>query len=184
MPSTEIEDKGLAIEPIIGWRAFGVKAVETLNAAPEYELVSLNGVSWPYRRPLEALCNGNLLADHDVPKPSCSCGIYAWNKESRGNAYSNHNSIYGEVYLWGDVLICDHGYRAEIAYPKRLFLSNPVDTRASRRVREGLIEAYGVPVEYEPGSRAAAEEEFDVTKLTQNPIYWKQANLPWNASGK
>lgn len=164
-PDVEVIDKGFAIEPIVAWRAFGVKVVETLTGEPEYQLLSLNQVSWPARKPLEALCHGNLLADHDPPKVACTCGIYAWNREARANAYQSGNVIYGEVYLWGDVLICDYGYRAEIAYPKRLFIRATAETRNTKKVRAGLIKSYGIPVDYEPGTETPDEDPVDVSLM-------------------
>lgn len=130
-----VEDKGLAIEPIIGIREFNVEM------EPVPTLYSFNDCSWPQRAPLYAVCGADPLPAHEVPGERCSCGIYAWKPECP----NINGKVWGEVYLWGEVLICDYGYRAEIAYPKSLTIrSNP--TRSALRVRDGLEESYGVPV--------------------------------------
>lgn len=133
-PEPELKDMGLAIEPIVGLRGYRIDP-ETMT------LVSFNGVGWPQREPLYALCGDNPFADHDVPNEDCQCGVYAWNVDMKNNV----TGLFGEVYLWGDVLVCPSGYRAEIAYPKNLTIQAR-KTRAALRIRDGLEEAYGVPV--------------------------------------
>jgi len=134
--TTEIKDRGLAIEPIVGIREFRVDLDE------EPTIYSFNGTPWPQRQPLYASCGHDLFGDHEVPDPGCSCGIYAWHENQTSDV---NGKLYGEVYLWGDVLICQAGYRAEIAYPKSLTI-RAVSTRSALRVRAGLELAYGVPV--------------------------------------
>lgn len=129
-----IKDMGLAIEPIVGLRGYTVDP-ETM------QLISFNSVAWPHREPLYALCDNNPFAAHDAPGEDCQCGIYAWNADLKNNV----SGLFGEVYLWGDVLVCPYGYRAEIAYPKNLTIQAP-KTRSALRVRDGLEEAYGIPV--------------------------------------
>jgi hypothetical protein len=52
----------------------------------------------------------------------------------------------GEVSLWGRVIECERGFRASLAYPRRLYL--PADGLHRRRGRlVDDLEAYGVPVE-------------------------------------
>ena len=53
--------------------------------------------------------------------------------------------IWGEVNLWGTVLVCPEGYRAQYAYPKTLFVRD-VGTKLIRMFAENLEKAYGVPV--------------------------------------
>lgn len=134
----QIEDLGLSIEPIVGIRAF------TVYHGPEGpELFSFNDTLWPYRRPLQAVCGNNPFTDHEVPAEDCRCGIYAWKlKEARS---CTGQAVTGEINMWGDILICDLGYRAEFAYPKSLTIT-AVATRAAMRIRDGLEEGYGVPV--------------------------------------
>lgn len=135
----KIEDRGLAIEPIVGIRAFQLD----LDVDMTPTLVSFNNIAWPARQPLYGYCLNNLLADHDVPGEDCVCGIYAWNKDNQ--QMLNGADVTGEVYLWGDVLVAELGYRAEIAYPKSLTIKAK-PTRNVMRIHDGLVEAYGVPV--------------------------------------
>lgn len=142
----ELQDLGTAIEPIVALRSYYVD----LDTFMEPRLCSFNGTPWPPRRPLYAHCGCDAFINHEVPFEDCQCGIYAWRQELTGSVSGN---LYGEVYLWGDVLICDQGgYRAEIAYPKSLFIAS-TPTRSTERIRVGLAEAYGIPVEIvDPGT--------------------------------
>lgn len=73
----------------------------------------------------------------------CLCGIYAFNKldlvkyEYRGEGLSR-KYVYGEVYLWGRVLECKNGYRAQFAYPKAFVNTGAIAKRMS--------EVFGVPL--------------------------------------
>ncbi len=133
----EIKDLGLAIEPIVGGRTFDVS-----TEGDDIGLHSINGVYWPPRKALTAYCLNNPFAAHESPHIDCQCGIYSWNLEQ---AAGFPNTLWGEVYLWGDVIVCDLGYRAEFAYPKELHI-NATATRAAQRIRDGLEATYGVPV--------------------------------------
>jgi hypothetical protein len=55
---------------------------------------------------------------------NCTCGIYAAKslEHLRKNGY-DRCGIYGEVCLWGTVVEHERGWRAQLAYPKNLFLS-------------------------------------------------------------
>lgn len=156
--STPPKDLGLAIEPIIGWREFQilVGGIDTL--------LSFNGTAWPHMEPLHAVCGHDPLSEHEVPSEHCACGIYAWN--ACEGVISG--KIFGEVYLWGDVLICPMGYRAESAYPKSLILRSP-ETRPALRIRDALREAYQIPVTIEP-PRSAVEKIEDSLTSTTNTV--------------
>lgn len=158
-PSPVLMDRGTAIEPIVGLRSFYIEVDSS-----EPLLLSYNATVWPHRTPLHALCGTDVFADHDVPHVGCACGIYAWNKGLYGNVSGN---LYGEVYLWGDVLICDQGYRAEIAYPKSLTIA-AAPTRAVKRMRDALEEAYGVPVTIHHPSMTMAAEGVNFTSWSKH----------------
>jgi len=153
----EVKDLGLAIEPIVGVREYHI-----YMDGEEPTLSSFNGCPWPHRQALSARCGDNVFADHDVPKGACGCGIYAWKPGVIGARADLPLS--GEVYLWGDVLVCETGYRAEIAYPKNLNIRS-AQTRATIRLRDALEEAYGVPVTLSD-PEVKTETVFDVTTLT------------------
>lgn len=146
-----IKDLGLSIEPIVGLRSYNLDM-------DLMELESFNHAPWAYRQAHIAYCNSNPFADHDAPFESCVCGIYAWKAEKVEMAVG---PIYGEVYLWGDVLVCEYGYRAEMAYPKNLFVKAP-QTRTAERIRAKLEDAYGVPVKI-VDPVLPTEETFDIT---------------------
>jgi hypothetical protein len=115
MPGDDnLEDLGTSITPIVGYRDFGIKHGGVL--------VSRNGVVWPYGRPLVATCHPRSQPKkHIAPKIGCSCGIYAFDSPDHHDL-EMASEVWGEVYLWGDVLICESGYRAQFAYPKTLFI--------------------------------------------------------------
>lgn len=113
-------------------------------------LESLNNDLWQPGKPIRASC---VLKDpeHEAPAEGCSCGIYA---VKRPDAFSAVVHIYGEVYLWGEVIEHELGYRAEYAYPKT-FVVYPRESTVlgeSRlledeiEARIGQLTAYGVDV--------------------------------------
>lgn len=74
-----------------------------------YMLVATStfGGSYPERKKCKA------------PAMGCSCGVYAYSKPKE------FSGVFGEVNLWGRVLQGKRGWRAEFAYPKRLWVSQP-----------------------------------------------------------
>ena len=116
------------IMPIVGYRAWRWKATG---------LQSLNGQPWLPGRPLAAGCGppagtivGRAEAVHgadELPHSDCTCGVYAAkNLEHLRQIGYERRGIHGEVYLWGTVVEHKLGWRAQFAYPKKLFL--PPDT--------------------------------------------------------
>jgi len=160
----EVKDLGLAIEPIVGVREYHV-----YMDGEEPTLSSFNGCPWPHRQALIARCGDNVFADHEVPKDGCGCGIYAWKSEV-AESYCN-TPLSGEVYLWGDVLVCEAGYRAEIAYPKNLNIRSK-QTRATIRLRDALEKAYGVPVTLSD-PEVQTETLVDLTSTLLSPGQYK-----------
>ena len=67
----------------------------------------------------------------------------------------------GTVSLWGDVLECERGWRAALAYPSHLFVPLGLSGAAERAV--GLRD-YGVPVDLLETS-TIAEALDDVAEL-------------------
>jgi len=136
-----LEDLGIKTEPILAYRDWKVVYHE---CSARYRLSSRNGAIWPPCQKLIAICRP--FDEHDAPDENCNkeCGIYAWNEPSR----SLHGDIqaFGEVYLWGEILIAPEGYRAEFAYPKRIWLKN-TGRRRLADMRLMLEEDYWIPVE-------------------------------------
>lgn len=132
----KLKDLGLSIEPIVGYRDFLWKNGKLFSRGYD--------TPWPPREKLVAFCkNDPLLADHDAPEQGCKCGIYAFDTPNHHDLNWT-SAIWAELYLWGEVLICDSGYRAEFAYPKTLFLRD-TGTKAIRYVRDSIEAVYGVP---------------------------------------
>lgn len=56
----------------------------------------------------------------------CDCGIHAFKGRPDVEAqYGSVDGLIGEVYLWGRVLECEKGYRAQFAYPKSFLSTSP-----------------------------------------------------------
>ena len=139
-------------EPLCAWRLWEVEDVE---GAPL--LRSLYRLSfWPVGAPFEARCEAQRLRlsrrpRHAAPSETCSCGIYGAPFELIRRKLAVDDGlppgclfVLGTVSLWGDVLECERGWRAALAYPSRLFVPLGVPGAAERAV--GLRD-YGVPVE-------------------------------------
>lgn len=123
------------IEVITGWRAWGANTREG-----ELRLEALGqDTIWEPKKALEARC---LHSGHPAPHKRCSCGIWAFETLEKLTAaldgeYPN-TCILGKVSLWGRVMECKNGYRAQFAYPSELWLLN--------EEHEQLGYVYGVPV--------------------------------------
>jgi hypothetical protein len=118
------------VNALIGYRAWNVPLfVDELRSVA-------NGSKWlPYQR-FEAKCE-----EDQCNGVQCGCGIYAFNgltlvqkeytQEDRSRRY-----VYGECWLWGRVLECANGYRAQFAYPKA-FINNGA-------IAKRMAEVFGV----------------------------------------
>lgn len=140
-----LKDGGMIVEPIVGYRDWdmGFSAYDA-----HAWLESRNGSRWPGYEPLAMECKSisskNRWVGHENPHPECSCGIYATTDHKHPDL--DRSDVWGEVYLWGEVLVCETGYRAEFAYPKRLFVPS-LESRLARKMGDALRAEYGVPVE-------------------------------------
>jgi hypothetical protein len=146
-------------EPVIGWRYW------RLDRGRD-RLASLTGRAepWPAGSAFEAACRfarrdrsdsryqvvgGFERASHGAPEEGCTCGIYATRdlKTLRSKMlFGLGLMVVGEVALWGKVISATRGYRAQFAYPRRLY----VVQRTSDWDQSSTISAlsvYGVPVE-------------------------------------
>ena len=114
------------ISPIVGYRVW---TWDTKG------LKSLCGERWHPNQSLAARCRASAVVgtiagrveghdSHDAPQAKCTCGVYAAKslEHLRKNGY-DRCGIYGEVCLWGTVVEHERGWRAQLAYPKNLFLS-------------------------------------------------------------
>jgi hypothetical protein len=152
-------------EPVLGWRLWLVVAdggylwLESL----------LYAIRWSPRRALDArciphrrcyLCNQaevHTARTHPAPDTACACGIYAAASADTlapylDSTYPGRTSIelvLGRVRLWGTVIECERGWRAERAYPEHLYV--PGRRRGDRDFHNALdivagLRDYGVPV--------------------------------------
>jgi hypothetical protein len=146
-------------EPIIGWRYWRLDRERR-------RLSSLTGSTqpWPANKAFAAACRfarrdrsdfryryagGGQPVEHDAPTEGCTCGVHAARdlKNLRAKMlFGLGLMVVGEVSLWGKVIPGTRGYRAQFAYPRRLFVvQRTADWDQSATVR--ALEVYGVPVE-------------------------------------
>jgi hypothetical protein len=150
--------------PILGWRTWLV-----VRRGEGLRLTSVvQPTVWEPRRELvsECLAQRRLLSlrrrrhrDVGAPDAECSCGIYAASDAEFAGQYAFDHGLQrrdaeacaiGQVSLWGRVLRCPRGWRAEFAYPARLFVPIRADDTIATRWFETLafdLTEYGVPVE-------------------------------------
>ena len=133
-------------DPVVGWRYWRV-------AADRLASVSQRGFTWEPGSPLVARCVGG---GHAAPDSGCSCGVHA---SADLAALRDHALclapgvlVVGEVALWGRVVLDAHGYRGQVAAPRRLWLVGDGDQRTLQ-----ALEAYGVPVATMAGAEALGD---------------------------
>ena len=136
---------------IVGWRGWSVK-----KRLDELRLEGI-GMShiWTPKKPEEATCKvgtgfNQMLSrawgqdgpveTNPAPGMKCTCGIWAFRtlEEFQAMAQQYEVDVVGQVYLWGRVLECENGFRAQYAYPKELWLMN--------KDNESLGHIYNCPV--------------------------------------
>lgn len=122
------------VEPLLAWRAWRVWTPSSRDSNPCPALCSVvQDTPWTPRRrfsaehsfDLGAKCRGFLA-------PACSCGIYAFKDPLEAFVYliklrdsllsMDVEVALGTVNLWGKVVECELGYRAQYAYPRHVYL--------------------------------------------------------------
>lgn len=144
-PQPELE-LAFDTEPIVGWRAWKLVDYSRRDGTTEPRLTAIiAGEIWDPRRRFEARCTRSRSHSHESPWPDCQCGAWAVRTRTdaaqRALAAGGKTVCYGPVYLWGRVLEFEHGYRAQYAYPQKLYLQDAPDGLAP-----ALQQIYGVPV--------------------------------------
>jgi hypothetical protein len=146
-------------EPIVGWRTW--HAVE--RRGETYLTSWFHQARWTPLEPLVSVCEAPRFPwfrrrpRHTAPTVDCTCGIYATTLEKAARYVLQGPSrpfwpmevsspVLGEVALWGDVVECTQGWRASVAYPRRLFVIADDRRPKAARLMHGL-ERYGVPVD-------------------------------------
>lgn len=151
-PPSEVPDLPDAVVAWRIWRLVDVGASCRLVSAFKWAV-------WPPGEPLVASClsKPNALqrlrgkARHDAPEAGCMCGVYGAELgllESGLSAWRDHEvgRVVGEVSLWGTVIECEHGYRASLAYPSRIYVPSDGAHWSWEKIVNDLA-AYRVPVE-------------------------------------
>jgi hypothetical protein len=138
-----------AIDPVVGWRSWRVR-----DGGDGFVLVSASrDAPWPPGATLAAACE----AGHPAPCGACTCGIYAAREPGPAVEYLaphvkaaerivtpeilGYDAVLavGLVALWGSVIVCEWGWRAQYAYPRELFV--PAAVKHYRR-RRRLVEIF------------------------------------------
>ena len=144
-------------EPILAWRLWQVR-----RHGDDHRLESFtwHHVSWPARRRFEATCVKHGGA---APARGHECGIYAFRTRELAQdllrRYTGVHQSYarrevesppprhgrpmalGRVSLWGRILVREHGFRAQYAYPYDLELIG-----GDERIASQLRRLYAVDV--------------------------------------
>lgn len=111
------------------------------------ELVSAySPAGWPGRAPIVASCYETQAA-HAAPDEWCACGVYACEEPGAALFYAHRSGapVVGTARLWGRVVQHDAGWRAEKAYPDRLYVPREVFDAHTEDVAAHLGHRYGVP---------------------------------------
>lgn len=132
------------VTPITAWRAWKVD-----ESKPVPQLAALGGYgAWEPRKAIEATCKNDGIAgysfapigmgamaqialaaaaerkQHQAPCRDCTCGIWAFTTlEGLIDALDGYKPrVIGMVSMWGRIIECVKGFRAQFAYPKELWL--------------------------------------------------------------
>ncbi|MGD0474571.1 MAG: hypothetical protein ABSB70_15345 [Candidatus Velthaea sp.] len=131
-------------ETMIGWRVWRL-AQPTEQHAPL--LSTFMASVWPAGEPMKACCGSG--------RTGLRHGIHAFTSRSQAETYFDEQSrgkmtphVYGKVALWGRVIVHEHGYRAQFAYPQRLLVPRRYADARSDIVNH-LRRAYGIEVEWQ-----------------------------------
>lgn len=133
-------------DPLVGWRVWGLSSLAptTPRADTSSPLFLVSTFMVDFWRPgttMTACCGANTLRH----------GIHAFTTQAQAVEYMTQGRrplryVFGEVTLWGRVVIHERGYRAECAYPKRIFV--PTQYRGSRDIVSELRRMYGVETDW------------------------------------
>lgn len=141
---------------LFGWRIWYV------NPFPPYRLRSISSGAdtdkdgWPGMTAMRGTCSNkpaSEITDHKCPSWEHRCGVHAVkdaDKVSKWGAVRVHHSsekvtVIGEIEMWGRVLEYEEGFRAEWAYPLKLYVPSrlpDVFELSSEQLAEKLWETY------------------------------------------
>lgn len=151
------------IFPVVGYRGWMLRegklssyAVDNLWTPMKANVAQCGGYEHAkFWGPYTARSGPELIphASDEAPLAECGCGFYAfktlpyllnWLEEHREG-----HMVIGEVYLWGKIVDCRYGYRAQYAYPKRFYSKTYKRKYAYNNSTSPLCE-FSVPVEPMP----------------------------------
>jgi hypothetical protein len=164
-PASAVGDVPDFAEPLVGWRLWLVVA----DGGYLWLESILYATRWSPRRALAAVCvthrrgvlceraNAKATAAHHAPAEDCECGIYAAMQsdtlapylESTYPGRAAVERVLGRVRLWGKVIECDRGWRAEHAYPERIYIPTRLTSRRAADKTQAIaagLRDYGVAV--------------------------------------
>ena len=97
---------------------------------------------------------GMPLESRELPKVFNTSGIHAWKSKSRLLQYiltrqTNNDEVLieGTVALWGNIIECERGYRAQYAYPYKLEVLSSKKKINRKKIENTLRNNYGCEVE-------------------------------------
>jgi hypothetical protein len=163
--------------PVVGWRAWVVtETVAGLRLGSVlYEEV------WTPGTTALATCRrredffAEPMPPHPTPSSECGCGFHAARDPVDALSYLRGRNepstvcrVLGEVALWGRLVETEAGWRAQAAYPVRLYVEE------EEAIAAGLA-VYGVPVI----SSACASPSSPTCTATRSPF--ARRSLTWRA---
>jgi hypothetical protein len=140
-------------EVVVAWRNWSFHWVEDRG----FSLTSVcQAVPYPVGLAQEAVCTGERsVLHHRAPDEECDCGVYGvpadrfavleqyspWPRRRAGQPFQPRwlcrDRVVGTVSLWGEVLECEQGYRAQYAYPREILV--PEEFRSGGFSRQLII---------------------------------------------
>lgn len=182
-------ERSTSQEPIVGYRVWKLKdGLLQSSVMPDL---------WPARQRMTRDVK-NDLTDNPVTGITPldkSLGIHAANTEQAIFECVNSESyvfmqnglwgaykaaVAGEVYLWGEVKECQHGWLAEFAYPKRLWLPESTDVLTLMQLEQN----YGVPVETRPDLSDWKPSYCMISGTMAAPIKYTVTSAPPRKAGR
>jgi len=146
-------------------------------------LFSLNCTEWTPGERFEAECKNGYDdyagLDHAVPAEGCTCGVYAAKNFQHliDIGYLGHGGVHGEVYLWGRIVECELGWRAQFAYPKNLVVPlNEIPCQLTK------METHLMPLLVYNVDIFVYRSDFNPEKL-QNILLWSKATQNYTPEG-
>jgi hypothetical protein len=146
-PNPRFERAPDLAQAVEGWRAWRVeREPPAFGIAPRLYSVSDANYYWAPRRFSQAECTS---CGENLPGEHCSCGFYSAKtlRHLMDMGYPTYDpeegevTVLGQVANWGKVVEGSQGWRAQKAYPVRLWV--PYECW---RLAASLRSGYGVPV--------------------------------------